>query len=263
MNTMVLERHFERIGARVKTGLGIDLRINVLSDKQGEYFDLKVNYDRISDLLALNSDPADRHLLLFAKAMGADGDESKQRFLCGHDERAWFVASVPGNASTVRQAKEALKPRAVQLLQDQLHVRPYERNRRKNEAFIRQGEWFFIPRSNFRTGNAIIWRDEPIRRGAGNKPHWCEFLIRTGGQTVYVSRGYPKALTIAERDRLFYQKPSLSKLPWQAMRQNMAVMVKGRISHPDHKTVNLACWHEVLMNTEAQAPGVQQVAFLD
>lgn len=263
MNTNVLERHFERIGARVKTGFGIDLRINVLTDKKGEYFDLKVNHDRVSDLFALNIDPADRHLLLFAKAMDADGAESKQRFLCGHDERAWFVASVPGNASTVRQAKEALKPRAVQLMQDRLQVRPSERNRRRNEAFIRQGEWFFIPRPNFREGNSILWRNEPIRRGFGSKPHWCEFLVRTGGQTVYVSRGYPKVLTAAERDRLLHQKHSLSKLPWQAMRQNMAVMVKGRISHPDHKTVILTCWHEVLMNTEAQAPGVQQVAFLD
>jgi site-specific recombinase XerD len=34
--------------------------------------------------------------------------------LCGHDEREWFVAAVPGGASSVRQAMEALQPQEVQ-----------------------------------------------------------------------------------------------------------------------------------------------------
>jgi hypothetical protein len=41
------------------------------------------------------------------------------------------------------------------------------------------------------------------------------------------------------------------------------VYARGRVSHRDHKTVVLAGWHRVLMNTEAGAPGAPSVTFLD
>jgi hypothetical protein len=264
MNDAILERQFGRIGARVKTAplrQGV-LRINVLSDRAGEYFDLQINPENVTEILALNADPGDRHLLLLAKTRDEKGGTQKQRFLCGHDERAWFVASVPGNASNVRQAKEALKPRSVRALQDRLRVRPKDRNRRKNEAFVRQGEWFFIPNPRLAVHQGLILRNEPIRRGAG-KPHMCEFLMRSGGQAVYVSKGYPKALTAAQHARLLQQKPDLRKLPWTLMRRDMTVYVKGRIRHPDHKTVYLACWHQVVPNTETEASAMRHLAFLD
>jgi hypothetical protein len=47
------------------------------------------------------------------------------------------------------------------------------------------------------------------------------------------------------------------------MMRNAAVYVRGRIWHPDHKTVVLRCWHRVLMNTEHMAPGRSNVTFLD
>ena len=47
------------------------------------------------------------------------------------------------------------------------------------------------------------------------------------------------------------------------MRRNAAVYVRGRISHPDHKTIILDGWHRVLMNTENEAPGNRHVVFLD
>jgi hypothetical protein len=37
------------------------------------------------------------------------GGKGLRKFLCGHDERHWFVAEVP-RGTTVREAKEALKP---------------------------------------------------------------------------------------------------------------------------------------------------------
>ena len=264
MSRSVLERQFESIGARIKTGAlrQGDLRINVLSDRHGEYFDLQINPESVSAVFALNADPHDRHLLLLAKTQDEKGVAQKQRFLCGHDERAWFVASVPGNASSVRQAKEALKPQSVRALQDLLRIRPKDRNRRKNEAFVRQGEWFFVPQPRFRVSGAWVLRNEPIRRGAG-KPHLCELLVRSGGEVVHVSQGYPKALTSPQHTRLMQRKPALRKLPWRMMRRNMAVFVKGRIRHPDHKTVCLACWHQVVPNTETEAPAMRNVAFLD
>ena len=53
---------------------------------------------------------ADRHLLLLVREEGA-----KNKYLCGHNERHWFVAGIPETApvGTVRQAKQALQPREV------------------------------------------------------------------------------------------------------------------------------------------------------
>ena len=46
---------------------------------------------------------------------------------------------------TVRQAKEALKPAEVQNAQVRERVSTGDRERRRNAAYVRQGEWFFLP----------------------------------------------------------------------------------------------------------------------
>ena len=83
------------------------------------------------------------------------------------------------------------------------------RNRRHNAAFIRQGEWFFIPEPGLVVDKRLVLRHEPLARGRG-KPHWAEFLYRTGGETVYVSRDYPQGLTEPEYKALLARKPSAS-----------------------------------------------------
>src|SRR5258708_23727824 len=94
------------------------------------------------EVAVLDVQPADRHLLLLVR----EGKE-RSKFLCGHDERHWFVAGIPEKASvgTVRQAKEALKPTEVQTAQARKGLRAKVRNRRKNAAFIRPGQRFFLP----------------------------------------------------------------------------------------------------------------------
>jgi hypothetical protein len=47
------------------------------------------------------------------------------------------------------------------------------------------------------------------------------------------------------------------------MRRDALAYVRGRVWHPDHKTIVLNGWHRVLMNTEYQAPGAPAVVFLD
>ena len=47
------------------------------------------------------------------------------------------------------------------------------------------------------------------------------------------------------------------------MRRNARAYVKGKISHPDHKTIELYVWHMVVMNTEGQSEAKQNVVFLD
>jgi hypothetical protein len=50
---------------------------------------------------------------------------------------------------------------------------------------------------------------------------------------------------------------------WTVMRRNPRAYVRGTVRHPDHKTIYLAFWHEVVMNTETQAAAMRHVAFLD
>ena len=148
MSAHLIERQFDRIGARAnvhaatgrfaRPGVSIDID----RDVDGEFFDIAIGLDDVPDLRVVDSQPRIRHLLLLSEQ--SDG---KHKFLCGHDERHWFVAAVPERASVsnVQTAFEALKPIAVRQRQDQLKVKSRKRNRRRNEAFIRQGEWFFVP----------------------------------------------------------------------------------------------------------------------
>lgn len=267
-----IRKQFEEMGARAKLlelgprdRRGWDgrplpgargVRIDIARDGRGEYFEIRRGSGVRIDVVDLR--PADRHLLLMAREAG---QATPSKFLCGHDERAWFVAAIPesARATNVQAAKDALKPEAVWESIRRLGVSMKERDRRRTRAFVRQGEWFFIPRPEARVKMSDVLRNEPIRRGAG-KPHMCQFLFRDGGETVYVCRRYPNGLTEAE----YREMPDRDRFdPWQIMRRNARVLVRGNIRHPDHATVSLRSWHEVVMNTETRAQAMQQVAFLD
>ena len=86
---------------------------------------------------------------------------------------------------------------------------------------------------------------------------------RTGGETVYVSPRHPNGLTGEDYRDLLRQHPEARRWRWQVMRRDAGVYVKGRIRHPDHRTVLLDRWHRVLLNRETEAPAMRHVAFLD
>jgi len=287
MDTYILERKFAAMGARLKLdqsrGFG-GVQINIGHDRRGEFFDVKVNPETVEDLDALDVQPNMRHLLLMARVKQFSTNVrrnwrraavivtslpskpvpvEKQKFLCGHDERHWFVAAVPerGSASTVRTAMEALKPPAVKAAQHLAKLDAAQANRRKNRAFVRQGEWFFLPRPKLVVDAALVLRQEPIRRGAG-KPHWAEEAYRVGGERVWVSSEYPNGVNFASYQRIVRESPQKAK-EFRQMVRNPQLFVRGRIKHPDHDTIKLWCWHEVLMNTETEAKAMQHVAFLD
>jgi hypothetical protein len=88
-------------------------------------------------------------------------------------------------------------------------------------------------------------------------------LVRFGGETVYVSNKYPNGVTQAEHRKLISRKSELAKDNWVTQRRNPAVFVRGTVRHPDHKTIVLNGWHQVLMNTETQAVAMRHVAFID
>lgn len=266
MNMQLIERQFTRIGARAKLHRafqrngGGGLSIDIGNDANGEFFDIEVAAPRLEETRVIDVQPAMRHLLLMTEQ--SDG---KHKFLCGHDERHWFVAAVPERAavSSVRTAFDALKPIGVRAMENRMGVKPRKRNRRRNDAFVRQGEWFFIPLPDDSWINErVVLRNEPIARGGG-KPHMCEELVRQGGQLVYVAAGYPNGVTESQRMKMIGRRPKLRHLRWVAQRRNPSVYVRGRVRHPDHKTIVLNGWHQVLMNTENESLAMRHVAFID
>ncbi|PTX97279.1 hypothetical protein DB346_19935 [Verrucomicrobia bacterium LW23] len=278
MNIPILERHFARMGARFKVTRPVLRRwarpgdgsfaMNIGRDTRGEFFDLSVSEEAEAryDAAVLNVSEQERHLLFLVR----DTDEAaagtaaqKQRFLCGHDERAWFVAAVPdATATTVRAARESLKPLPVYARQLRMGLRASEANRRRNEAFVRQGEWFFIPEPRVTVESTWIRRNEPLRRGNGSKPHVVAELYRHGGEVVYVSDKFPGGVSPERYLKLITARPGTAST-FRQMRRNARVYARGTVRHADHKTIVLHCWHQVMMNTENEAPAMRNVAFLD
>jgi len=265
-NKESIEKHFAKMGARAKVrdltagrwGSARTHTLDVRTDKKGEYFDIGLNSEENPDFQIINVDPNDRHLVVLVK----DSVGNKERFLCGHDERSWFVAAVPGGANTVWEAKEALKPQAARESQNQKGVRKQKRNKRHNEGYIRQGEWFFIPCPNLDVDDKLIIRNEPIRRGRG-KAHMVEEVIRQNGETVYTCYKYPDGLSQKKYEEVIAKDPSAAKLPWRTMVRNAQVYCRGKVSHPDHATIELPFWHRVIPNTESDAPWMRSMTFLD
>ena len=229
-------------------------------DSKGERFILTVP-SKIEEAISvdiLQAVPRERHLLLMVRKPG----EPIDRFLCGHDEREWFVAAVPGAVSTVNDAKESLKPERVRSAQASAGLDSKKRNQRKNKAFRRQGEWFFVPAEPPVLDKDLILRNEPIAR-SGGKPHMVEMLLRTGGQKVYQAYQHPHPLTSEQRAKLIRRNPKARGWNWEERQINARVYAKGSVRHNDHRTIVLHEWHEVLMNTENQSRTMRNVAFID
>lgn len=166
MHMDFLMRHFARIGAELNIDVvpagakarrrtpesgvgrdGLEYALDTAHRRSRDVFVLTVRADvqESVQFLPLDVRPADRLLLLMAKPVESAPALPKQKFLCGHDERAWFVATAPAASTSVRSAIEALKPPVVQAAQERVRLSGVHRSRRHNAAFIRQGEWFFLP----------------------------------------------------------------------------------------------------------------------
>lgn len=275
MSTIAIEKKFEVIGARVKIiesrreGFSIDVK----KDSEGEYFELQVGKE--IDMMILDAQKSDKHLLLMTKApiLNVKGDkmsESKSKFLCGHDERHWFTCAIPESSrvTTVIGAKQALKPKELVEIETKEGVskkNAHKRHRllKTGKKIHRQGEFMFVPQPDFMPpkGNLTkIWKNEPMR-GGGSHFHYAEFLYRSGGKQVYVFRN--KVLEPKEYKAYIKEHPEEEK-NFRPMMENPSVYVRGKISHEEHATVDLGhVWHKVLVNTESQARARSNVKFLD
>jgi hypothetical protein len=258
MSRETLVRRFAAVGARVSVPRGPwrgDPRIDVGADRGGEFFDIRFRgRERATELEVIDVRPHERHLLLLVRV----GDE-KSKFLCGHDERHWFVAAIPEAArgvTGVASAKAALVPDLV--WERVARTRPKDQFRRRNRAYVRQGEWFFVAAPDVNPPEALALRDEPLTRGG--TPHVMQFAFRRGGELVYV-QNRNAVLTQEEYDAI--PRDVRKKHFWERLVRDAEVYARGTVRHPDHATIHLPSWHRVLMNTEQEARAMQHVAFLD
>jgi hypothetical protein len=273
-----LHRFFSRIGVRVRvleaavpagprrwsSPQGVpQIVIDIRRDHGGEFFEIRTAPGSRQELDVLNSVPREKHLVLLSRQFDAQGQTlAKQKFLCGRDEKHWFVAAIPESepVSTVTSARIALKPEEVRDREQAVGISRKESFRRWNAAHVRQGEWFFLPEANVTVPAMCILRNEPLSRGGGSKPHMAEQCYRSGGETVYVSRKYRSGISAGAYNRL---AESERKVGFRMMKRDAAVYVRGEIRHPDHATIALDGWHRVLMNTESRSQAKQFLAFLD
>jgi len=217
--------------------------------------------------MVANAEPARRHLLFVAALAEVElKPEAPRHFLCGHDERHLFVAGPPYAVTTVAEALDALKPLDVLESEARHRIRERVRNRHRNAAFVRQGEWFFLPRPSFVPSTpAVIHRDEPISRGHG-KAHVVEYLYRgVAGETVWVCPQVPEGVSEQDYQRMLDTQKGALRWRWRQMRRTAEAYARGRVRHPDHATIVLPCWHQIALSREAGAESrtATSVAFLD
>src|SRR5437868_1148519 len=99
MDTGLLESRFALMGARVRFREIVNTNrwrrqspgIDILTDDEGELFDVRLARDEPVEYEVVDLRPELRHLLLLGRRGG-----QKEKYLCGHDERHWFVCAVPG-----------------------------------------------------------------------------------------------------------------------------------------------------------------------
>lgn len=252
MDQESLKKHFDSIGARLKFGSDEGLRsdwfaIDIRNDRHGAYFEIFQGEDA-PELEVLQVKPKERHLLLYAR----DG----QRFLCGHDERNWFVAGIEKAVSTVRAAKQSLLPPAV--WEQVKKLPPGEVDKRRNAVFKRQGEWFFVP-TNREIPEERVLKNEPLQRTPQSKPHICQELYREEGELVYIVG--KEVLNQKEFIKFKKKDPDFDKRNVvRTMSRNPSVYARGYVRHEDHATIKLKGWHRVFINAEFTTSAV---SFLD
>ena len=262
MSCELLERRFAAIGADLEVAEGPWLgvpRIDVRADGRRETFQLAfAGAGEPAEALVVDVAPADRHLLLLVRTA-----EEKSKFLCGHDERHWFVAAVPESArgvTGVQSAKAALQPPVVAHAASRISAK--RRFARRNEAYIRQGEWFFLPEPRLRVDEWLVLRDEPLTRGGrASTPHVLREAYRRGGTAVYVQSGSGRIISQAQYARLSETDRRTGN--WNRRTRDPELYARGTVRHPDHATITLRGWHRVLMNTENEASAMRHVAFID
>ena len=137
MTTSIREA-FEAIGADVLTRLAGDaFEIDVQRSGDREVYQLTYPLSDSIQADVLDVRPRLRHLVLDVSGWRLP---ISGRYLCGHDEQHWFVASLPfgRRSTTVAAPWRRSKPEIVLREQQRKGVR-HRRNRRKTAAYVSPG----------------------------------------------------------------------------------------------------------------------------
>lgn len=205
--------------------------------------------------IVLDCRKAERHLVLSIQAQGS----APERFLCGFDERHWFVAAVTGQ--TVASAKRSLMPEPVRVAAFRAGLRHSDFHRRRTTAFVRQGEWFFVPDESV-SQPLLVHRSEPLIRPGGGKAHIVDELARGKGEMVWHHRRHASS-GISETRYHNLLDHIRAETGWRFMMRigaDVPVHARGAVHHPDHATIHLPTWHRVYINSEKRP---DSLGFLD
>ena len=226
----ILHDAFSEIGAVLANEtFGRGFEIDIITQDQHEAYRVQSPLDDPLTLEVVDVHPRLRHLVLDVTGWRLP---ISGRYLCGHDESHWFVAGLQFGrpTGTVRGAMESLKPEIVRREQRRRGVR-HRKDRRRTAAYVRQGEWFFLPRPHVHVREALVERHGQLAR-PGGKPHWVDEIYRAPGHAE--------------------------------------LFVRGRVQHVDHQTITFDVWHRVVQNNEIVPAQVeesvsqlQRIAWLD
>jgi hypothetical protein len=253
-NGKLLPRSKQRLAAARKFTGDNPFVADIRGTRKNEHYEFHIDPALLKSIQVVDVDREGRHLLLNVQALPDPEAKNQhdlpvpQKLLMGHDEYHWFIAPVPRSSISVDAAKQALKPTPVQEAQSKAKVRRKHLHKRKQAAFIRQGEWFFLPATDLVVDPKLILKKESIRRGSG-KPHLCEELYRTGGRTVMVSARHPSGISMDNYNRLT-QDEKRKGGSWRQMVENPTAYARGKVTHPDHSTILLPSWHRIQVNNE-------------
>jgi hypothetical protein len=248
LNLEALTRQFAQIGAELRVvthpevptwGNRAAFRANVETRGKTERFVFDVTPSALASIQVVDIDGPGRHVLLNVQELsdrpGVKADP--QKLLLGHDEYHLFVAPVARSSININAAKQSLKPAVVQEAQRRLGVKTKRLHKRRQAAFVRQGEWFFLP-----------------------APDYCEELYRVGGTGVMVCSQHPNGVTTKQYEAILKAHPEVARWRWRSMTRDATAYARGKVSHTDHSTLHLQGWHRIVANTET---GSRLNAFLD
>ena len=137
----------------------------------------------------LDVQPADRHLLLLVR----EGGLRSHKFLCGHDERHWFVAAVPESEPGGHRAagEGGAQARRGPVRPGQQGARGRCRQPSQERRLPPPGGVVLPARVRLYGERGAGAPQRAASKGHGGKPHWTEFCYRTGGETATSAPGTP------------------------------------------------------------------------
>ena len=229
MSWEAVERRFREAGVPLRLVELPWFRVDVERNRGGERILL---CPARASVQVMDADAGQEQLLLLVKDRDGYGRPTKQKILCGRDERSLFAVTVPNRfgvaVNTVAAAHEALKPAELRADESEAGGRRGRgvARRRKGRAALRQGDWFFVPCPWVRRDLTGIRKR--VRLGFGN-PHVVDYLV---GDERQFSTGFG----------------------WGRFGTS-GVLARGFVRHREHRPLNLRCWHRVLPNAAIRAPG--------